>query len=144
MTQPEYGPLARLAKRRGVRQFVKFSIVGLSGLIVNLIIFTLIQQLTPVELRAQRYSVTFAIAFLSGGVSNYALNRAWTFRSSGHPLRESLQFLTVSVIALFVGIGAKVLLHPYLGTGHRMWLVSTLAGVLVNFFINKYWTFRTS
>jgi putative flippase GtrA len=134
----------RLLARRGVRQFVKFGIVGLSGLLVNLLCFTLLQHWTPPAERAARYSLLFGASFLAGGVSNYVLNRTWTFRSSGPALREGLQFLTVSVLAMFVGIGAKWLLSPHLGTGHKMWLVSTCAGILVNFFVNKYWTFRTS
>ncbi len=134
----------KLIARRGVRQFVKFGIVGLSGLLVNLLCFTVLQQLTPEPLRAQRYSLLFGISFLAGGLSNYALNRVWTFRSTGPAGREAVQFMTVSVVAMFVGIAAKWLLSPYIGTGHKMWFVSTVAGIFVNFFANKYWTFRTS
>jgi putative flippase GtrA len=134
----------KLIARRGVRQFVKFGIVGLSGLLVNLLCFTVLQQLTPVDLRAQRYSLLFGVSFLAGGLSNYALNRVWTFRSTGPAMREGVQFMAVSLLAMFVGIGAKWLLSPYIGTGHKMWFVSTLAGIFVNFFANKYWTFRTS
>ena len=70
-------------QRRGVRQFVKFGIVGLSGLIVNLVIFTLLQHCHAVDERASRFSLLFGISFLAGGVSNYFLNRIWTFRSTG-------------------------------------------------------------
>jgi putative flippase GtrA len=136
--------LDKLVQRRGVRQFVKFGIVGLSGLLVNLLLFTLLQQMLAPADRARYYSLLFGVSFLAGGVSNYFLNRAWTFRSTSPALREGLQFMVVSLLAMFVGIAAKVLLSPYLGTGHKMWFASTLAGIFVNFFINKYWTFRTS
>jgi putative flippase GtrA len=138
------GLLDKIVQRRGVRQFVKFGIVGLSGLLVNLLLFTVLQQLTPVAERARLYSLLFGVSFLAGGISNYFLNRAWTFRSSSPPLREGLQFMAVSLLAMFVGIAAKWLLAPYVGTGHKMWFISTLAGIFVNFFINKYWTFRTA
>ena len=38
-----------------------------------------------------------------GGVSNYILNRIWTFGSRRNPLVEGLQFLTVSAVALLFG-----------------------------------------
>jgi len=132
----------RLAQRRGVRQFVKFGIVGFSGLLVNLVIFTLLQHGLSLEDKRRHYNLTYSIAFLGGGVSNYFLNRIWTFRSTGHAVLQGLQFLTVSAIALGVGLAVSAVAKPYLGPGHRTWLLATLAGIVVNFFVNKYWTFR--
>ncbi|MBV8654634.1 MAG: GtrA family protein, partial [Candidatus Eremiobacteraeota bacterium] len=68
--------------------------------------------------------------------------RVWTFRSTGHAVREGAQFLTVSAIALGVGLGVSALVAPWLGHGHKTWLVATLSGIVVNFFLNKYWTFK--
>ena len=132
----------RVAQRRGIRQFVKFGIVGASGFVVNLAIFTLLQRLDPQHALALHYDVLYSVAFLSGGVSNYFLNRMWTFRSSAHAGREGAQFLTVSFVALLVGLVTSYLVQPYLGHGHKTWFVSTCAGIVVNFFVNKYWTFR--
>ncbi len=131
-----------LSERRGLRQFVKFAVVGLSGTIVNLILFTLLQRIDPLHAQLWHYVVLYSISFMAGGVSNYYLNRIWTFRSTGHAVREGAQFLTVSLIALLVGLGLSALLHPLLGFGHKMWAVATLGGILVNFFLNKYWTFK--
>lgn len=131
--------LRRLTQRRGIRQFVKFGIVGASGTIVNLVIFTLLQKFTTYPI-----IVDFSIGFMIGGVSNYFLNRAWTFRSDRHAGREGLQFLTVSFLALLVGDSVVYLLETKLGFhhAHTVWLISTASGVVINFFLNKYWTFR--
>jgi len=137
--------LTRLTQRRGVRQFVKFGIVGASGFIVNLMIFTILQSTFPSTKTATLpYDLIYSIGFLAGGVSNYFLNRIWTFRSTGHAGREGLQFLSVSALALVVAllITNADMLRPYLGHGHRLWFAATLAGIVVNFFVNKYWTFR--
>ncbi|MBV8331528.1 MAG: GtrA family protein [Candidatus Eremiobacteraeota bacterium] len=134
--------IGSLTARRGVRQFVKFGIVGASGFIVNLVIFTLLQRVVPDHTRPLQYNVIYSIAFFAGGVSNYYLNRVWTFRSTGHAVREGAQFLTVSAIALGVGLGVSALVAPWLGHGHKTWLVATLSGIVVNFFLNKYWTFK--
>jgi putative flippase GtrA len=138
--------LSRIVARRGLRQFVKFAIVGASGFAVNFAIFTLLQSIdkhynSGIAVRSHYY-IIYSLAFLCGGVSNYFLNRRWTFRSTGHAGREGAQFLSVSVMALAVGLIVSFLVAPYWGNGHKTWFVSTLAGIFVNFFINKYWTFR--
>jgi putative flippase GtrA len=85
----------------------------------------------------------FAIGFMVGGVSNYFFNRIWTFGSRRNALVEGLQFLAVSAIALLVGkvvftIAGRSGFHHFTIT----WFAATLSGVFVNFFLNKYWTFR--
>jgi len=146
--------VSRLAQRRGVRQFVKFGVVGASGFIVNFVIFTLLQRAIPNHTGVLQYNLIYSVAFLSGGVSNYFLNRAWTFRSTGHVGREGLSFMAVSVIALVVGLIISTVIAPWpvpfsfvgqkFGHGHLTWFLSTLAGIVVNFFVNKYWTFRSA
>ena len=137
----------RVRTRRGVRQFVKFGIVGASGFVVNLVIFTLLQAalrrggVNPAA--AGPYYAIYSVAFLAGGVSNYFLNRIWTFRSTGHAGKEAVQFLSVSVMALVVGLAVSALVAPVFGHGHKTWFVATLSGIVVNFFVNKYWTFRS-
>jgi putative flippase GtrA len=133
----------RVRERRGVRQFIKFGIVGASGFLVNLVIFTLLQRIVPNHAAAPQYYTIYSIAFLAGGVSNYFFNRIWTFRSTGHAAREGAQFLSVSVLALLVGLVVSAIVSPALGHGHKTWFLATCAGIVVNFFVNKYWTFRS-
>ena len=124
---------------RGVRQFVKFGIVGASGFVVNLILFTILQKITHMPL-----IVDNSIGFMAGGVSNYYLNRSWTFRSTGHAAKEGAQFLTVSFIALVVSdVVFYLLQHTALAPHHHtIWLIATVSSIFVNFFLNKYWTFK--
>jgi putative flippase GtrA len=144
--------MGRLAQRRGVRQFLKFGVVGASGFVVNLVIFTLLQRVVPNHTGTLQYNLIYSVAFLAGGVSNYFLNRAWTFRSTGHVGREGLSFMTVSVLALIVGLIVSAVIAPWpipflghaFGHGHVTWFVSTVSAIVVNFFVNKYWTFRSA
>ncbi|MDQ2864733.1 MAG: GtrA family protein [Candidatus Eremiobacteraeota bacterium] len=121
---------------------MKFGIVGASGLLVNLILFTVLQRVDPLHAQPLHYYVLYSVSFLSGGLSNYWLNRVWTFRSEGHAVSEGARFLTVSLIAMVVGWIASFLVAPYFGHGHKTWFVATVAGIFVNFFVNKYWTFK--
>jgi putative flippase GtrA len=134
--------IGSLTQRRGVRQFVKFGIVGASGFIVNLVLFTLLQRVVPNHADPLPYYVIYSISFLGGGVSNYYLNRIWTFRSTGHAVREGAQFMFVSALALIVGLLVSAAVSPWLGHGHKTWFVATVAGIFVNFFLNKFWTFK--
>jgi len=144
--------MERLTQKRGVRQFLKFAVVGASGFVANLIIFTLLQRVVPNHTATASYTIIYSIAFLSGGVSNYFLNRAWTFRSTGHVGREGLSFMTVSVLALLFGLIVSYVIAPWpvpflgheFGHGHLTWFVSTVSAIVVNFFVNKYWTFRSA
>lgn len=121
-----------------MRQFIKFGVVGASGLVVNFVIAHFLQKTTSFS-----GFTDFAIGFMAGGVSNYVLNRIWTFRSNRHPLGEGLQFLLVSLIALGLGKLVFMLADHYEFHHFTMtWFVATVAGVFVNFFLNKYWTFK--
>ncbi len=119
-------------------QFIKFGIVGASGMVVNGVVAHALQKTTTLS-----WFADFAIGFMIGGISNYALNRIWTFGSRRNPLVEGAQFLTVSGIALVLGkvvfaIAQQTSFHHFTAT----WFAATLAGTFVNFFLNKYWTFR--
>lgn len=127
-----------LTRRRGVRQFVKFSIVGASGTLVNFIVAHALEKTTTLG-----WFADFSIGFMAGGLSNYFLNRIWTFRSQRNPLLEGTQFLAVSAVALAAG-NLVIAVAQRFGFHHftMTWLAATLAGVFINFFLNKYWTFR--
>lgn len=125
-----------------MRQFIKFGVVGASGFVVNLIVFTLMQRAIPSHAQPVPYYIIYSVSFLAGGVSNYYFNRVWTFRSTGHAVKEGAQFLTVSVMALLVGLIVSALVAPYFGHGHKTWFIATVSGMVVNFFLNKYWTFK--
>ncbi len=131
--------MLNLTQRRGVRQFVKFGTVGFTGLVVNFVIAHALQKSTSLP-----HAADFAIGYMAGGISNWYLNRVWTFRSSAHPVRESVQFLAVSGITLGLGEIVWWIAGPF-GHNHfsTTWLMATLVGTFSNFFINKYWTFKS-
>jgi putative flippase GtrA len=96
-------------------------------MLVNFLVAHALQKTTTFS-----WFADFAIGFMVGGVSNYILNRVWTFGSRRNPLVEGLQFLTVSAVALLAcrvvfSIAQHYDIHHF---------------TFVNFFMNKYWTFR--
>jgi putative flippase GtrA len=132
------GFVRRLSQRRGVRQFVKFAIVGASGTAVNFVVAHALEKTTSLG-----WFGDFSIGFMAGGISNYFLNRMWTFGSRRNPFIEGFQFLAVSIVALIAGnlviaVAQRIGFQQFTLT----WLAATVAGVFFNFFLNKYWTFR--
>ena len=126
--------------RRSVRQFVKFGIVGASGTLINFVVYHGL-----LHFQAQLWWA-YAVGFLLGGINNYWWNRHWTFRSRGHAGKEMLQFVSVSALALCISEPVLWLMDRELPAMHfrnsAAWLGATIAGMAINFFVNKYWTFR--
>ena len=129
---------AALRHRGNWEQLVKFCLVGATGYVVNLVVYTLLLE------GAGLHYVPAAIgSFLVAVTNNYAWNRLWTFRGQrGHVVFQGLRFLVVSTIAL----GANLLvLHALVQAGLGEVVSQALAIMLVtpvNFVGNKLWSFR--
>ncbi len=142
MTTPREMPRGRvdaaLRHRGNWEQLVKFCVVGATGYVVNLIVYTLLLE------GAGFHYVPAAIgSFLVAVTNNYVWNRLWTFRGQrGHVVFQGLRFLVVSTIAL----GANLLvLHALVQAGLGEVVSQALAIMLVtpvNFVGNKLWSFR--
>jgi putative flippase GtrA len=80
-----------------VLKFLKFGVVGVSGVVVDFGITWLLKE----KARLNQY-VANSTGFLCAVVSNYILNRIWTFHS--HDAAVGIQFAKFFVVAL-VGLG---------------------------------------
>ena len=155
-----------------LRQFVKFGLVGVSGIVVNMLITYLMNQLnggaanarepvwtSPINNWALRYSyLVYIVAFIVANTWNYQLNRKWTFRGTNQSWwRGFFYFFGAGVIGAIVGLAVKIALtHPnsplylpgwFTDSGWRAreyWgqLAGVLVGTPVNFVVNKLVTFR--
>lgn len=132
-------------EREGLRQFIKFGIVGFSGTIIDLGFYNLF----AIGLKSNIY-FSRMISFTFAAVSNYLLNRVWTFRSKEKKVaKEFGQFFFVSVIGLLLNLGIMRLLISFTKNLHSEILqknIPVLIAITVvlfwNFFANKYWTFK--
>ena len=135
---------------RNARQFTKFAAVGASGVVVNLAVFnaTLIawhlvtgRPLSNLGLTADY--VANALGFVVSVVSNYYLNRRWTFRSERPVAIEFSKFLTVSLVAYAVNLGIFSIAHTVFDLrGNLSQLIAIACVMPVNFIFNKLWSFR--
>jgi putative flippase GtrA len=79
-----------------IRKFIKFGIVGFSGLFIDFGMTYIFKE----KLKVQKY-LSNSIGFLAAASSNYYLNRIWTFHSEDPKvLVEYSQFMIISLIGL--------------------------------------------
>lgn len=156
---------------------MKFGVVGASGVVVNFLtvivgkkllgaVWSIHEEevamnLLGTQFNLRWYHVILTIAFLVANVSNFQLNRIWTFRTTNRPpwLRQFIPFLIAGLGALLVTqIVSTLLINPASpislpedifdgSTGLRTklyWatLVGTAVATPVNFVVNKLWTFK--
>jgi len=153
-------------------QLFRFALVGASGVLINLLVVVICDQLGPdpesiaidlpvTDFNVRWYHVFSTLAFLVANLWNFQLNRWWTFRSTKHAAwrHEYPPFLAVGLAGQVIGLGILTLLmHPdsllelpdsvfddssVLRT--KLYWAQLISVVLVtplSFVINKVWTFR--
>lgn len=119
-------------------KFIKFGIVGFSGVIIDFGITYLLKEV----LKVQKFLAN-AIGFLTAASSNYILNRVWTFQSTNPEVAvEFGKFFFVSV----VGLGINSLVLWVLNVKFRLnFYFAKLLAIIVttfwNFIANYLYTF---
>lgn len=139
-------------REKEAERFFKFLVVGTVGFIVDFGTLTfLVEVMGFIPVAANTISFSAAV------VSNFTLNRYWTYPDSRSKRRriQLLQFAVVSIIGLVINNGILLLLqHPAdialrsvqapeaIGGYIPAKMVGTVVVLFWNFFINRYWTYN--
>jgi dolichol-phosphate mannosyltransferase len=128
---------AGMRKRKNWEQLAKFCLVGASGYVVNLAVYTLL--LDGLDLH---YISAAVGSFLVAVTNNYLWNRLWTFRAQrGGVAYQGMRFLIVSTAALLANLAVLQLLVTF-GLGEVVSQAFAIVLVTpVNFVGNKLWSF---
>jgi putative flippase GtrA len=149
----------------------RFAVVGLSGVVVNMLALVIVSRLGPGHTQAiaglpfsdfnvRWYHVYSTIAFLVANLSNFQLNRTWAFQTSLHASwwKEYWPFLAVGALGQAIGLLIlTALMHPHspvalptsvfddssLLTTRLYWAQLIVIGLVtpLSFVLNKVWTF---
>jgi dolichol-phosphate mannosyltransferase len=121
------------------KQLVQFALVGASGYVVNLAVFTLAVHVVGID-----YRVAPVIAFLVSVANNFWWNRHWTFDArAGHAGFQAARFLTVSVGAFLFAYLTYLVLVDQAGLPEVLaQATSIVAATPLSFLGNKLWSFR--
>lgn len=122
-------------------KFIKFGIVGFSGLIIDFSLTYLCKE----KLKIQKF-VSNGIGFATAASSNYILNRVWTFHSSNPEVAgEFKDFFIVSIMGLGINSLVLWLLNAKFGLPfYFSKFVAILVTTFWNFAANYLYTFAGS
>ena len=127
-----------LRRLRNWVQLLKYCLVGTTGYIVNLGVYTAL-----VRGASMNYLLAAVFSFAVAVANNYTWNRLWTFRHRrGHVVLQGARFLVVSLLTLGANL---VVLAIFVALGVGEVPAQAVAIVLVmplSFLGNKLWSFR--
>ncbi len=124
-----------------LEEFLKFAVVGGSGVIVNMGSFFLLTRYAGLNIEfASPIAIEVSI------LTNFFLNNIWTFRKRNTKVglaSRILRYHLVTGLAGLVNYGILLLLAKVFGV-HDMIanLIGIIIGTFINFFLNSLWTWR--
>jgi putative flippase GtrA len=120
-------------------RFVRFGIVGASGMIVDFGVTWLCKE----KLRWNKY-LSNSLGFILAATNNYCWNRLWTFQSASREVaREYTSFVLISLVGLGLNNLIIYLLHEKLRLNLYLSKLMALGCVTIwNFSMNYVFTFR--
>ena len=129
---------AALRKPHNWVQLFKFCVVGASGYVVNLGVYTLLLKEAGLH-----YVAAATGSFLFAASWNYWWNRTWTFRAQRGSFRiQGMRFFIVAATVYGANVGV---LAALVSSGLGKIVSQAIAIILVtplNFLGNKLWSFR--
>jgi putative flippase GtrA len=132
---------------RELERFLKFAVVGGIGMVVDLGVLTFCREVLGVPL-----SIAVGLGFSVAVLSNFTLNRLWTFPESRQlPIgRQFGQFALVNIVGLGINELVVLGLHPvFLNVAQdpAAYLTAKIIAIGIvlfwNFFANRAWTYRS-
>jgi len=145
---------AALLQRRGVRQLVKFSLVGATSTVVDKgTLWVLLNDVLPRQPWWASATISFSLAVTNG----FVWNRRWTFRAQdlADTRTQYTMFLASNLLGLLLNLAlTKAFLIVFTGKVLQLGehpdpnavLIASICAVpfvvVWNFALSKYWTFR--
>ena len=152
-----------MMKTESSRQIVKYGLIGiLNTLLTTVVIWSLLYILMDESNNEPTYAVMFIanfVGYLVGIINSFILNRNWTFKNKSNWKVSLLRFLIAFVLCYCLQLGVVLGLNSIWGAreyeiGFNQYsftltsaYFSQLIGIVVysilNFLLNKYYTFRS-
>jgi len=130
-------------KYTGLYEFIIFSMIGASGVIVDLFFVFLSYDVMEIPFR-----LALVVAFVFALSSNFLLNRKFTFPhgKDGSMAKQYVAFFAVCLMGFAVNWFISVYLYENIPFFNRLYLMAAfmgiLGGLLINFLGSKFLVFR--
>jgi dolichol-phosphate mannosyltransferase len=121
-------------------QLLRFGVVGASGYVVNLVVFSAALHGFEADHR-----LAAAAAFVVAVANNFWWNRRWTFAATGGRASfQAVRFVVVSVASFLVALVVLEILVSAMGLPEvGAQAVSIVVATPMNFLGNRLWSFRS-
>ena len=138
------------------KQAVKYSVVGVVNTLLTLVIIWIMTK----KMGSSEAFSNF-VGYFIGLISSFFLNRKWTFGSKGSIFGGAIKFFLVFLICYLLQLGVLLLLNHNCPDNPPLYsffepvlklfkidalfyiqMISMAAYTVVNFLINKYYTFK--
>ncbi|WP_127837409.1 GtrA family protein [Clostridium prolinivorans] len=118
-------------------QFIKFSMVGILNTVITIISYNIL-TFTGIN-----YILSNTIAYILGMINSYFWNKTWVFSSKDKDINLVIKFIIVNFITLVLN---NYILHVFVSNFKFNKSISQIpaiiCGMVVNFVLNKIWTFK--
>lgn len=120
-------------------QLFRYFIVGGLATVVDWVSFYILAIIFIAN-----YQIALIVAFILGSITNYILNRVFTFHSKSKKIAgQASVHLAISAISLLLNIALMYLLVSHLALEKMpSRVVVTLIMLIINFFMHKHITFN--
>jgi putative flippase GtrA len=119
-------------------QILKFILVGVLNTAISFVIYSLLVVYFSVN-----YIVANVISYGIGTANSYLWNKGWVFKSKENHSKLIYKFIGVNSITLMFNSFILYTSVKILGLNKlTSQIIATFLGMMINFVLNKLWTFR--
>lgn len=120
-----------------MKKFLKFGLVGILNTLITIISYIMLIEF------GMNYLVANCVSYFIGVINSYYWNKNWVFQSASKDLTLILKFLAVNLVVLaFNTIILFILVDKLLINKFISQFFAIGIGMIINFFLNKLWTFN--
>jgi dolichol-phosphate mannosyltransferase len=135
LAERRYETLLNRLLHPDLMRFLRFAVVGGSGVLINMAVLWLLHDKVGLPLtRSSIAAISLAI------LNNFLWNNFWTFKAATIQKRRFAQFVIISLVGMVINLA---ILNILFASGIH-YAMANLAGIMVatawNFFANSKWT----
>ena len=120
-----------------MKRFIKFGLIGVLNTLITISSYMLLVYL------GVYYILANIIGYSLGVINSFYWNKNWVFQVNSKQRNIFMKFVLVNLVTLVINTLILYLLNHYLHIhSYLAQIIATGFGLIVNFFLNKKWTFE--
>ncbi|WP_326511584.1 GtrA family protein [Clostridium intestinale] len=122
---------------KGKKEFIKFGIVGVSNTLITFVVYNILLRL------GINYLVANIIGYICGMINGFIWSKNWVFKVNNESKMYFIKFALVNLLSLAVSTGLLMVLVKQLSLNSTIaQLITTCITVVINYLLNKIYTFK--